>query len=136
MIQKKKPILLISIVGTLVLVVIIGNLSQFLRDPNRFQDIPAPNQETLDKLKERQNQAVSPDGAVEAMMDNAMGARAGAGMSLIGDVPDTASILLPSVKTYEPEYEGPNKTTGQWYQEDSYQQTEAEKRRTAIGQDD
>lgn len=136
MIQKKKPILLFSIVGTLVLVVIITNLSQVFRDPSRFQDIPAPNQETLDKLKERQSQAVSPDGAVQARMENALGAVAGAGMTSVGEVPLTPSILLPSIKSYEPAYEGPNKTTGLWYKEDSYQQTEAEKRREAIGQDD
>ena len=130
---NKAPFLILTIVIVLVVVAVGLNMTQFLRDPNRMQSVEAPNQKTLDKLRERQKQATSAEGASLADMKNAMNIGPGNIKAALGEVPEIPSILLPSVKSYVPTYEGGNQTSGQWYQGDSYQQTEAENRKAATG---
>ena len=136
MIHKKKPILLLSVVGTLGLVVLGLNMSQFLRNQDRYRDIKAPDTLTQEKFEERTNKSVGEGSALIAAMEDALQLDSGPGANAIADVPERPSIILPSMRYYEEKYVDGNTTSAGWYSDNSYQQTEAEMRREAAGQND
>lgn len=134
MIHKKKPILLISVVGSLGLVLLGLNMSQYLRNQDRYQEIPAPDRLTREKLGERPESLVGGGDARIAAMEEAILTGEVAGATVIADVPANPSILLPNLRYYQEQYTDGNTTSAGWYNENSYQQTEAENRRKAAGE--
>ena len=131
---KKKPILLISLVVTLVLVVLGMNLANILREPGGgIQSPEAPNQETIDKMRERQKQAAnsgdrSADRLKQASKFSISGAVTVANPKM-GEVPDVASVLIPTRMMFGPEFEN-DSTSSHWYEEDSYLKEDARKRQS------
>lgn len=123
--NKKAPILLVSIVGTLVLTLIAINMTEFLRNPGAIQEIQAPNQDALKKVSERPVAQVLPEGVTLEKMQRSFDLEdeqaATAGVN-----PETPSIQLPNTKANKPTFE-PSTTSAHWYDDDSYQKVNANK---------
>jgi hypothetical protein len=131
---KKKPILLISLAVTLVLIVLGMNLANILREPGGgIQTYEAPNKETIDKMRERQKQATSSvdrsaDRLKEASKFSAIGAVA-AGNPKVGEVPEIPSVLIPTQMMNDPAFDS-SASASHWYEDDSYMKEDARKRQS------
>ncbi len=123
--NKKAPILMISIVGTLVLTLIAINMTEFLRNPGAIQEIEAPNQDALKKVSERPVVEVLPEGVLKAEMQKSF-APTGDGAVTAAVNPETPSIQLPNTRANKPTFE-PSTTSAHWYDDDSYQKVNANK---------
>ncbi|MEX2242591.1 MAG: hypothetical protein WD716_01965 [Fimbriimonadaceae bacterium] len=131
---KKKPILLISLAVTLVLVVFGVNLANILREPGGgLQTMEAPNQETIDKMRERQQQAVSSGDRSAARLKQASKFSISGAVTVanpkMGEVPDVPSVLIPTRMMFDPEFEN-DSTSSHWYKDDSYLKEDARKRQS------
>jgi hypothetical protein len=131
---KKKPILLISLAVTLVLIVLGMNLANILREPGGgLQNLEAPNQETINKMRDRQKQVAnsgdrSADRLKQASIFSISGTVTVANPKM-GEVPDIASVLIPTRMMFDPEFEN-DSTSSHWYKEDSYLKEDARKRQS------
>jgi hypothetical protein len=123
--NKKAPILMVSIVGTLALTLVAINMTEYLRDPGAIQEIEAPNQEALKKVGERPAANAMPEGAMLAQMKDSFATEGPQNPAAVAN-PETPSIQLPNTKMKSQPFE-PNTTSAHWYDDDSYQKVNAGK---------
>ena len=136
MIHKKKPILLISVAGAVGLVLLGLNMSQFFSNQDRFIDIPAPDIATHEKFMQRDSNTIGVGGSMIAELKEAVQLDASEDAITIADVPERPSVLLPNMRYYDEPYVDGNTTSAGWYNENSYQQTESDKRLETAGLND
>lgn len=136
--QRKKPLFLITIVVTLVVVVLGFNMSQFLRDPNRIKKVPAPNAEAVEKMRDRPVSSNVPDDVQVGSLisESSMELAGGESMTPKSSVPVNPSIALPRLQSSRSPYQQ-DVTSGQWWKENSKaQKTSAEKKGIYEGTQD
>ncbi len=125
MIKNKTPILMVSIVGTLVLTLVAINMTQYLRNPGGLVEIEAPNKEALEKVGDRDHAQVYPEGVTLQKMETSFGADESGAVKAVA-IPDEPSIQIPNTRLIKPTFE-PSTTAAHWYDEDSYQKVSASK---------
>ncbi len=122
--NKKAPILMVSIVGTLVLVLIAINMTEYLRNPGGgIQEIAAPNREALKKVSERPSAEVLPEGVLLQKMEQSFNSGSEQPVAAVVN-PETPSIQLPSTKVTKQPFVT-NTTSAHWYDDESYQKVNA-----------
>ena len=126
--QRKKPLLLMTIVGTLVVLLLGANMTQYLRDPNKIKEQKAPNQETIKKWRERPPSDDAPDDAqIGEMMQMETSMRMSGPNAPLGEIPARPTIELPRLQKYQALYRV-DYPTAHWYDEKSKQLQTSEER--------
>ena len=124
---KKTSVLLLSVAGTLVFVLLLINLSQYIRNADALDRQRAPDSAAIKQLQERAGQGTGPGGESLARASALRPMSGGVAAAAKTEVPEVPSILLPTTQMYKPGFNA-NATTGHWYNDDSYQQVIAKKR--------
>lgn len=130
---KRKSILLVTLLVTIFIVVAIVNLTNVMGNKDVLRNTESPNQAALEKAMARNkaNVAKKEAGSLTRLQKTSEGAgMTGAAVSGIkGEIPERASIEIPFRTSRKPVYEN-GRVAGQWYTEDSYEKTNAEKKTT------
>ena len=126
--QKKKPLLLMTIVATLVVLLLAANMTQYLREPNKIKEQKAANQETIDKWRERPpSEARRDDAQISDMMQMSSTMRMSGPNAPLGEVPAKPTIELPRLQEYNSHYRV-DYPTAHWYKPNSKQFETSEER--------
>ncbi len=126
--NKKAPVMLMTLVGAFVLGLIALNLTQYLRAPGGLTEIKAPNEEALEKVRQRQAEqaATRKPTQKELRMRSQVGAVGGIRHDVSSGIPEHPSILIVQPERMTPTFDG-DSTSAHWYREDSAQKARADK---------
>lgn len=121
--QHKTPLLLVTIVATMVVVLVGVNMSQYLRDPNRIKEQPRPDPDTIVAVR-----PVPEDAKIEDIM-GAPNTRPYGTDSLVavGEVPVNPSIKLRRLQSRREQFRT-ELPSAHWWENKSNQHKTSEDR--------
>ena len=121
--QQKKPLFLVTTAATLVVVLLGVNMSQYLRDPNRIREHPAPDPDAIAAV-----QPAPEDATVFEMMDSRTRPFDALAKASASEVPVKSSIELVRPQIRPDDQFRTDSTSRLWWTKNSKQRHTSEER--------
>lgn len=130
---KRKPVFLVTLLVTALVVVAGLNMTNVVGRRGTLRSVESPNAEALKKALKRDQEAAKKKnenyGSLAQLKSQGeeSGITGAVRAGMLNVVPEKPTILIPRASIEAPKYQ-PGRTSGQWYSQDSYEKTRAEAR--------